>query len=184
MMGPPAGGEGRGGLNPRRGRLLTRRRFLYRPAVAPGTATYQCEKQNHRLDRAIDHKLIAKAKPALARKKPVTIEMPIRNVHRVVGAMLSGEVAKRYGDEGMPDGSIHVRFKGTAGQSFRAFLARGLTLELEGAPHDYCRKGPSRRRLGVFPAHYHPPQREQSLLVGHTGVYRALSGGWILRGVG
>src|SRR5260221_5676522 len=176
MMGPPAGGEGRGGLNPRRGRLLTRRRFLYRPAVAPGTATYQCEKQNHRLDRAIDHKLIAKAKPALARKKPVTIEMPIRNVHRVVGAMLSGEVAKRYGDEGMPDGSIHVRFKGTAGQSFGAFLARGITLELEGATNDYCGKGLSGGRPGIYPPHDSPLQREKSIIVGNTGPYGAMSG--------
>jgi len=175
--------EMRRGLNHPKARLLNLSRVLYRPAVAPGTATYQCEKQNHRLDRALDHKLIAKAKPALARKKPVTIEMPIRNVHRVVGAMLSGEVAKRYGDEGMPDGSIHVRFKGTAGQSFGAFLARGITLELEGATNDYCGKGLSGGRLVIYPPHDSPLEREKSIIVGNTVLYGAMSGECFFSGV-
>jgi glutamate synthase (NADPH/NADH) large chain len=175
--------EMRRGLNHPKARLIDLSRVLYRPAVKAGTATHQCEKQNHRLQDALDHKLIAKAKQALARKKPVTIEMPIRNVHRVVGAMLSGEVAKRYGDEGLPDGSIHVRFKGTAGQSFGAFLARGITLELEGATNDYCGKGLSGGRLVVYPPHDSPLERDKSIIVGNTVLYGAMAGECFLSGV-
>src|SRR5262249_34070952 len=113
--------EMRRGLNHPKARFLNLSRILYRPAVSPETAMHQCESQTHRLDAAPDHTLIAKAKGAIAKRKPVTIELPIRNTHRVVGAMLSGEIARRYGDEGLPDGSVLARFKGTAGQSFGAF---------------------------------------------------------------
>ena len=175
--------EMRRGLNHPKARLLNLSRVLYRPGVTPDTATYQCETQNHRLERALDHKLITKAKPAIQRKKPVTIEMPIRNVHRVVGAMLSGEIAKRYGDEGLPDGSIHVRFKGTAGQSFGAFLARGVTLELEGATNDYCGKGISGGRLVIYPPHDSPLERDKAIIVGNTVLYGAMSGECFFSGV-
>jgi glutamate synthase (NADPH) large chain len=175
--------EMRRGLNHPKARLLDLSRVLHRPAVAPGTATYQCETQKHRLDGALDHKLITKAKPALARKKPVTIELPIRNIHRVVGAMLSGEVAKRYGDEGLPEGSIHVRFKGTAGQSFGAFLARGITLELEGATNDYCGKGLSGGRIIAYPPHDSPLERDKSIIVGNTVLYGAAAGECFFSGV-
>jgi glutamate synthase (NADPH/NADH) large chain len=109
--------------------------------------------------------------------------MPIRNVHRVVGAMLSGEVAKRYGDEGLPDGSIHVRFKGTAGQSFGAFLARGVTLELEGATNDYCGKGLSGGRLVAYPPADSPLERDKSIIVGNTVLYGAVNGECFFSGV-
>jgi glutamate synthase (NADPH/NADH) large chain len=175
--------ELRRGLNHPKARLLDLSRVLHQPKAKPGTATYQCEPQRHRLEGALDHKLIAKAKPALAKRKPVTIEMPIRNVHRVVGAMLSGEIAKRYGDEGLPDGSIHVRFKGTAGQSFGAFLARGVTLELEGATNDYCGKGLSGGRIIAYPPRRSPLERHKSIIVGNTVLYGAVSGESFFSGV-
>src|SRR5690242_5900950 len=175
--------EMRRGLNHPKARLLNLSRVLYRPGVAADTAMHQCEKQNHRLDAALDHTLIAKSKAAIARRKPVTIELPIRNTHRVVGAMLSGEIAKRYGDEGLPDGSILARFKGTAGQSFGAFLARGVTLELEGATNDYCGKGLSGGRLVVYPPHDSPLERDKSIIVGNTVLYGAASGECFFSGV-
>jgi glutamate synthase (NADPH/NADH) large chain len=175
--------EMRRGLKHPKARLINLERVLHRPTVAPGTKTYQCEPQHHRLAGALDHKLIAKAKPALLKHKPVTIEMPIRNVHRVVGAMLSGEIAKRYGDEGLADGSIHVRFNGTAGQSFGAFLARGVTLELEGATNDYCGKGLSGGRIIAYPPHDSPLERDKSIIVGNTVLYGAVSGECFFSGV-
>jgi len=175
--------EMRRGLNHPKARLLDLSRVLHRPETTPGTATYQCEQQHHRLDDALDHKLIAKAKPALEKRRPVTIEMPIRNVHRVVGAMLSGEIAKRYGDDGLPDGSIHVRFKGTAGQSFGAFLARGVTLELEGATNDYCGKGLSGGRIVAYPPQNSPLERHKSIIVGNTVLYGAAGGECFFSGV-
>ncbi len=175
--------EMRRGLDHPKARLLDLSRILHRPKVAPGAATYQCEPQRHRLEGALDHKLIARAKAALEKRRPVTVEMPIRNVHRVVGAMLSGEIAKRYGDEGLPDGSIHVRFKGTAGQSFGAFLARGVTLELEGATNDYCGKGLSGGRIIAYPPHDSPLERHKSIIVGNTVLYGAVSGECFLSGV-
>jgi len=175
--------EMRQGLNHPKARLLNLSRILHQPQVAPGTATYQCEPQHHRLEGALDHKLIAKAKPALEKRRPVTVELPIRNVHRVVGAMLSGEIAKRFGDEGLPDGSIHVRFKGTAGQSFGAFLARGVTLELEGATNDYCGKGLSGGRIIAYPPHDSPLERHRSIIVGNTVLYGAVNGECFFSGV-
>jgi len=175
--------EPRRGLNHPKARSLDLARVLHRPQVKPGTATYQCEKQNHRLDGALDHKLIAKAKAAIEKRKPVTIELPIRNVHRTVGAMLSGEIARRYGDEGLPDDTIHVKLKGTAGQSFGAFLARGVTLELEGAGNDYVGKGLSGGRLIVYPPHDSRLERDKAIIVGNTVLYGAINGECFFSGV-
>ncbi len=111
----------------------------------PKCARRHCESQDHGLDKALDHRLIELAAPALERGEKVTIEMPIRNINRTVGTMLSGEIARRYGHEGLPDDTIHVRFAGSAGQSFGAFLARGVTLDLIGDTNDYCGKGLSGR---------------------------------------
>ena len=108
-------------------------RILYqRAAREPGVAIYNCEKQDHHLDRAMDNELIAAAQPAIERGEPVRITRDIRNVHRTVGAMLSGELAKRYGHAGLPEDTIWISLRGTAAGGFRAFLARGVTLELTG----------------------------------------------------
>jgi glutamate synthase (NADPH/NADH) large chain len=158
-------------------------RILYRPAVGPGTATHQCEPQNHHLEHALDHQLIAQARPALDRREPVTIDLPIRNVHRTVGAMLSGEIARRYGDEGLPEDCVHVNLTGTAGQSFGAFLARGVTLELEGTGNDYVGKGLSGGRVIIYPSRASKLARDQSIIVGNTVLYGAIAGECYFSGV-
>ncbi|HSF47040.1 MAG TPA: glutamate synthase subunit alpha, partial [Burkholderiales bacterium] len=123
------------------------------------------------------------AQPALLAKTPVVIETTIRNTNRTVGTMLSGELALRYGHEGLPDDTIHVRLKGTAGQSFGAFLAHGVTLELEGDANDYVGKGLSGGRIIVYPAAECPVPPEQNIIVGNTVLYGAISGECYFRGV-
>src|SRR5262249_46278243 len=124
-------------------------RLLHSVTPRSGVAIYNCERQEHHLDKAIDNELIAAAQPALVAREPVRIESAIRNVHRTVGAMLSGEVARHFGHGGLPQDTIWVSFCGNAGQSFGAFLARGVTLELSGDANDYVGKGLSGGRLIV-----------------------------------
>src|SRR6185369_8188740 len=126
--------------------------IFHQPKVGPEVGRFHTERQDHGLDRALDHRLIELAQPALERREKVAIDMPIRNINRTVGTMLSGEVAKRYGNEGLPDDTIHVRFAGSAGQSLGAFLARGITLDLIGETNDYCGKGLSGGRISVQPS--------------------------------
>src|SRR5581483_9202553 len=127
----------RSGIEHWKARGLDFSKVFYRPDAPTGVARRNCEKQDHGLEKALDHKLISEARPALEEKHRVNIEMPIFNVNRTVGAMLSGEVAKRFGRAGLPEHTIRVKFTGTAGQSFGAFLAHGLTFELEGDANDY-----------------------------------------------
>lgn len=134
------------------------------------------EGQNHGLDQALDHRLIEKAQAALEKGKKVKIDLPAKNINRSIGAMLSGEVAKRYGQSGLPDDTIHICLNGTAGQSFGAFLARGITLELTGEGNDYVGKGLSGGRLIVKP---HPDFRGnpmENIIVGNTVLYGATAG--------
>ncbi len=158
-------------------------RLLYQEKAKPRVAIYHCEVQNHGLDKALDNELIALCEPALDRREAVRIERPIRNIHRTVGAMLSGEVAKRYGHAGLPEDTIWARFDGTAGQSFGAFLAHGVTLELYGDANDYTGKGMSGGRLIVR----QPPQahREptENIIVGNTVLYGAIAGDAYFEGV-
>jgi glutamate synthase (NADPH/NADH) large chain len=154
-----------------------------KPSAGPDVATYNCEKQDHGLDKALDNKLIELAKPALESGKPVQIEMPVRNVNRTVGAMLSGEVAKRYGHAGLPDDTIHIAMTGTAGQSFGAWVAKGVTLDLVGDANDYVGKGLSGGRLVVRPSPKSPIVPEDNIIVGNTVLYGAISGECYFHGV-
>jgi len=158
-------------------------KLFYRPPVGPEVAIHVCEKQNHGLERALDHQLITQARPALENKTRVTLAMAIRNVNRTLGAMLSGEIAQRWGHGGLPDDTIHVNMKGTAGQSFGAFLARGVTLELEGECNDYVGKGLSGGRIVVYPPRDCPIVPEENIIVGNTVLYGAISGEVFFRGV-
>ena len=126
-------------------------RILYQAPAREGVAIYNCEQQDHHLDRAMDNELIERPQPAIQRGEPVHIARDIRNVHRTVGAMLSGEVAKRYGHAGLPEDTIQISLRGNAGGSFGAFLARGVTLELTGDANDYVGKGLSGGRVVVKP---------------------------------
>ena len=158
-------------------------RLLAVPLAPPGIATYHCEEQDHGLSGALDHRLIAQARPALEARQPVRIETPVRNSDRTVGAMLSGQVARRYGHAGLPDDTIHIRLTGSAGQSFGAFLARGVTLELEGEANDYVGKGLSGGRIVVRPPAASRRRAEEHIIVGNTVLYGAIAGECHFRGV-
>jgi glutamate synthase (NADPH/NADH) large chain len=158
-------------------------RLLYQEAPKPGVAIHHCESQHHGLDKALDNGLIAQAGPALERREPVRIERPIRNIHRTVGAMLSGEVAKRYGHAGLPEDTIWARFDGTAGQSFGAFLARGVTLELHGDANDYTGKGLSGGRLIVRQPKAARREPTDNIIAGNTVLYGAIAGDAYFEGV-
>jgi glutamate synthase (NADPH/NADH) large chain len=173
----------RPGIEHWKARGLDFSKLFYRPAVAAGVAIRQCEPQDHKLAKALDHELIAKAAAALASKRPVAIESRIYNRNRTVGAMLSGEVAKRYGHAGLAEDTIHVTFKGTAGQSFGAWLAHGVTFELEGDANDYVGKGLSGGRLIVYPPKESPIVPEENIIIGNTVMYGAISGEAYFRGV-
>src|SRR5581483_9220527 len=129
------------------------------------------ERQNHGLDKVLDRKLIELARPALERKEPVKHELTISNRDRATGAMLSGEVAKRHGHAGLAEDTVWLSFKGTAGQSFGAWLAHGVTLDLVGEANDYVGKGLSGGKLIVRPDPSSGIVPEESIIVGNTVLY-------------
>jgi glutamate synthase domain-containing protein 2/glutamate synthase domain-containing protein 3 len=150
--------------------------LLYHPQV-PSSVGRRCTiAQDHGLEAALDARLIDHAKPALEDRTPVEFVLPIRNVDRTVGAMLSGEIARKYGAEGLDPGTVHFRFTGSAGQSFGAFLARGVTLELEGDSNDYVGKGLSGGKIVVYPPRESTFKPDQNILVGNVVLYGATSG--------
>jgi glutamate synthase (NADPH/NADH) large chain len=158
-------------------------KLFTKPDVPAHVATFNCEKQDHKIHDIIDRKLIAQSQAALERGEPVRIALPIRNVDRTTGAMLSGEIAKRYGHEGLPHDTIVVQFTGTAGQSFGAFLARGVTFELAGDANDYVGKGLSGGRIVVRPQAQSAIVPEESIIIGNTVMYGAIEGECYFRGV-
>jgi glutamate synthase (NADPH) large chain len=157
--------------------------ILYAPTLPSRVARRRMQPQDHGLNQALDHQLIAKAKPALESKTTVKGKFAIRNVHRTVGAMLGGEIARRYGSDGLPEGTIHFRFEGSAGQSFGAFVPSGVTLELEGDSNDYLGKGLSGGRIIAYPPKTSSFLPEESILVGNVVLYGATSGEVFLNGI-
>ncbi|CAA7616980.1 glutamate synthase, large subunit [Candidatus Terasakiella magnetica] len=158
-------------------------KLFHQIPAEPGVAIRHCENQEHDLDDVLDRELIEEAKPALEDRVSVRIEKPVRNLNRTVGAMLSGEVAKRYGHAGLPGDTIHIKLQGTAGQSFGAFLARGVTLELEGEANDYVGKGISGGRVVIYPAKTSKILAEENIIVGNTVLYGAIEGECYFSGV-
>jgi len=150
--------------------------ILYNPEMPSRIARRCIQAQDHGLDEALDYKLIDHAREAIEHGTRVEIKLPIRNVHRTVGAMLSGEIARKHGSAGLPDDTIHFQFSGSAGQSFGAFLAKGVTLELEGDANDYVGKGLSGGRLVVYPPRTATFQPEENILIGNVALYGATSG--------
>jgi glutamate synthase (NADPH/NADH) large chain len=147
---------------------------------------YKSQQQDHKLDEALDQDIIRQAGPALASKAKVTIEKTIKNVNRTVGTMLSNEIAKRYGEEGLPDDTVHIKLKGHAGQSLGAWLAKGVLIELEGDANDYVGKGLSGGRIVVYPDRAATAggfKAEENILVGNVCLYGATSGEAFFRGV-
>ncbi len=158
-------------------------RILYRPKVADDVAVYNCETQDHGLDKAKDQQLIQQAQAALENGTPVKIETDIHNYNRSFGAMLSGEVAKRYGHAGLAEDTIAIKATGCAGQSFGAFVAHGISIELVGEGNDYVGKGLSGGRLVIYPPKQSPIIPEQNIIVGNTVLYGAISGECYFRGI-
>src|SRR5258706_6718083 len=158
-------------------------KVFYQPKMPPEVARRNCEEQDHGLARALDHALIRESQPALEHKAPVKLEFKIRNANRSVGAMLSNAVVVRYGHTGLPTDTIHVLFKGTAGHSFGAFLASGVTFELEGNTNDYVGKGLSGGRVVVYPDPECPATPEENIVIGNTVMYGAIAGECYFRGV-
>jgi glutamate synthase (NADPH/NADH) large chain len=158
-------------------------KILYRVQSKPGVAIRNCETQNHHLEKVLDRDLIEAAWPAIETGQPVVLERAIRNVDRTVGAMLSGEVAKRHGHAGLPEDTISIRFEGTAGQSFGAFLSRGVTLELTGDANDYVAKGLSGGRVVVRQPKASKLDPTLNIIVGNTVLYGAIAGEAYFEGV-
>jgi len=158
-------------------------KIFYMPKMPADVALYHCETQNHGLEKALDNRLIELARPALERGEKVTIETPIRNINRTVGTMLSNRIARRYGHEGLPDETIHVRLAGSAGQSFGAFLARGVWLDLIGDTNDYCGKGLSGGRISVQPSPKFRGEPTENIITGNVVLYGAIEGEAYFRGV-
>ncbi|HET7817545.1 MAG TPA: glutamate synthase-related protein, partial [Sphingomicrobium sp.] len=158
-------------------------KLLHAPAIEGGAARRNCEQQDHGLAELFDREMIAAARPALQEGKPVLIERDVSNIHRSVGTMLSGEVARRFGHEGLPPDSIFLRLTGTAGQSFGAFLAHGVTLELIGDGNDYVGKGLSGGRVIVRPPQAVGRDPGANIIVGNTVLYGAIAGEAYFEGV-
>ncbi|HSQ03875.1 MAG TPA: glutamate synthase-related protein, partial [Burkholderiales bacterium] len=173
----------RKGIEHWKARGLDFSKIFHQLQVGPEVARYHCEPQDHDLEKALDHRLIELAQPALKRGEKVAIDMPIRNINRTVGTMLSGEIAKRYGHAGLPDETIHIRFAGSAGQSFGAFLAQGVTLDLIGDTNDYCGKGLSGGRIIVQPSPKFRGDPRENIITGNVVLYGAICGEAYFRGV-
>jgi glutamate synthase (ferredoxin) len=158
--------------------------ILYRPPVGPEVAIRKVVEQDHGLEQSLDMTtLLPMCQSALEKKEPVDIRLPIRNVNRTVGTILGSEITRRHGPQGLPDDTIRIHFTGSAGQSFGAFLPRGITLTLEGDANDYIAKGLSGGKIIVYPPREATFVAEQNILVGNVVLYGATSGEAYFRGV-
>ena len=173
----------RQGIDHWKARGLDCSRIFHCPDRQPDEPVYHCEEQDHGLDKALDKQLIELARPAIEEGNQVNIELPIRNVNRTVGAMLSGRIARKYGHAGLPDSTIQITLNGTAGQSFGAFLARGVTMDLIGEGNDYAGKGLSGGRIIVRPHGGFRGDTTSNIIIGNTVLYGAIAGEAFFAGV-
>ena len=157
--------------------------ILHPVTNAKGNTLYNSEKQDHGMDNIIDWQLLETAQPALADRTPVFASFELKNTDRTVGTLLSNEISKKYGSAGLPENTINFKFKGSAGQSFGAFAAKGIAFELEGEANDYVGKGLSGAQLAIYPkaeATYTP---ENNIIIGNVAMYGATSGELFVRGM-
>ena len=157
-------------------------RLLTIPPQAGRVQTYCCMEQDHGLRKALDHQLIAQAQPAIDQGAPVEINLPVRNANRTVGAMLSGRVARKYGEDGLPDDTIRINLQGSAGQSFGAFLAPGVSINLAGDTNDYMGKGIGGGRIVIVPPEGSGFVPEDNIIIGNVALYGATGGDVFIRG--
>jgi glutamate synthase (NADPH/NADH) large chain len=166
-----------------KGRGLDFSAIFYNPPVPSRVARRCIHAQAHGLEQALDHQLVEHSLDALLSLSPLEINLPVRNIHRSVGTMLSGEVARRYGSAGLPDDTIRIQLTGSAGQSFGAFLAKGITLRLEGEANDYVGKGLSGGKIVVYPPRESGFAAEENIIIGNVALYGATSGEAFFNGV-
>ncbi|KXS20657.1 glutamate synthase [Gonapodya prolifera JEL478] len=152
-------------------------------SLRPNVATYNVQKQDHQLYKRLDNKLIESAKPAIDNGTPVVIDTQVVNTDRAVATTLSYTISKKYGEEGLPDDTIHVRLKGSAGQSLGAFITKGITLELEGDSNDYVGKGLSGGKIVVYPPKQSKFKAEENIIIGNVCLYGATSGKAFFSGI-
>jgi glutamate synthase domain-containing protein 3 len=148
----------------------------------PNTDVYCTRDQDHGLNLALDNRLVSLAHESIEEGTPTTIELPIGNTNRTVGTILSHTVVKKWGERALPNGTIHIKFKGSAGQSFGAFLAQGITLELEGDSNDYVGKGLSGGHIIIYPPRRSTFRAEENVLIGNVALYGATGGHAFFRG--
>ncbi|MDH4216808.1 MAG: glutamate synthase subunit alpha, partial [Gallionella sp.] len=158
-------------------------KVFHQPKLAEVVASRHVEAQDHGLSKALDHQILRLASSALEKGIKVNAEVSIKNINRTAGAMLSGRVAEKYGAAGLPDDTIHIRLNGTAGQSFAAFLAKGITFDLVGEANDYVGKGLSGGRIIVRPPRDFGGQASENIIVGNTVLYGATQGEAFFAGV-
>jgi glutamate synthase domain-containing protein 3 len=175
--------ETKAGIDHWKARGLDFSRIFYQPDMPADVARRVVEVQDHGLAKALDHKLIEQSRPAIERGERVSFISPIRNINRTVGTMLSSLVARKYGHAGLPDDTIHIQFNGTAGQSFGAFLAHGITLDLVGDANDYTGKGLSGGRVIVRCPNDFRGAGTENIIIGNTALYGAIAGEAFFNGV-
>jgi glutamate synthase (ferredoxin) len=159
-------------------------KILYQPDTGPEVGRFCQMKQDHGIDRSLDMTtLLGLAQPAIERGEKVVAELPIRNVNRVVGTITSSQVTKKYGSKGLPEDTIRFKFKGSAGQSFGAFVTRGMTLSIEGDANDYFGKGLSGGKLIVYPPANATFKAEENMIIGNVAFYGASAGEAYIRGL-
>ena len=157
--------------------------ILYDPPVPSRVSRHRVHAQDHGLEQALDHKILKAAQVALDTLTPMEVDLPVNNVHRTIGTMLSGEIARRFGSAGLPEDTLKLHLTGSAGQSFGAFLAKGVTLTLEGEANDYVGKGLSGGRLVVYPPRGSRFAPEENIIIGNVALYGATSGQAFFNGV-
>jgi len=158
-------------------------KILYKPQVSSSADAYCVLRQDYGIDNVLDRKLIELSKQAMEKSGNVKIEFPIKNTDRTTGAMLSGEVCRHCGEEGLAEDAIHCKFKGVSGQSFGAWLAKGITFELEGMANDYVGKGISGGKIIIYPDKETTYEPEENIIIGNTTFYGAINGEAYIRGV-
>ncbi len=151
-------------------------KVLMPASAAPGVSVFKSQEQDHGIDVAFDRELIEKCSPAIEQRTPVALKLSVRNIHRTVGTMLAGEITRKHGPAGLPEGTVRVSFEGTAGQSFGAFMVRGMDFTLSGDANDYVGKAMSGGRLAIHPPKGSTYAADQSTLVGNTVLYGATGG--------
>ncbi|HXT57969.1 MAG TPA: glutamate synthase large subunit [Pirellulales bacterium] len=158
--------------------------LLKKPEARPGVKTYCCEAQDHGIQNSLDVTTLLRAcEPAIERREPVKLDLPIRNVNRTVGTILSSEITRRHGRDGLPEDTIQLNFRGTAGQSLLAFGVPGVTVRVEGDVNDYCGKGLSGGKVIVYPPRESSFKPEENIIAGNVVLYGATSGEVYLRGI-